>query len=258
MPLTITEVIAAQVDIIREAIRTKSRIGYFASLYMHMTHALRDGAEEGGFRDASGLVLTFDDSVRMQRLCTLFASRYLDALQLWQNGERTSRAWDVAFEETRRNNITAIQHLLCGINAHINLDLAIAAAETCKDQDILSMKSDFDVINTIIASLTNTMKRKLHKLSWPMKMLDDVGQNYDDDIAHFSICAARDEAWRCAVEMHGMSDAQRAPYIHALDERTACLGERIISPGLLPNVLLKSIKTFEPSDPAQIIVVLRT
>lgn len=252
MPSTITEVIAAQVDIIREAIRTKSRIGYFASLYMHMTHALRDGTA------SAASAQTFRDGVRMQRLCTLFAARYLDALRQWQSGEPTSRSWEVAFEETRRNNITVIQHLLCGINAHINLDLAIAAAETCKDEDIHTLKNDFDTINTIIATLTNTMKRKLHKLSWPMKMLDDVGQNYDDDIAHFSICTARDEAWRCAVEMHGMDDAHRVTYIGALDERTACLAERIINPGFYPNILLKSIKAFEPSNPAAIIVVLRT
>lgn len=248
MVRTIPEVIAAQVDIIREAIRTKSRIGYFASLYMHMTHALRDHTESQ----------TFGHTTRMKRLCTLFAARYLDALQQWQSGKPTSRAWKVAFEETRHNNITAIQHLLCGINAHINLDLAIAAAETCRDEDIHALKNDFDTINTIIATLTNTMKRKLHKLSWPMKMLDDIGQNYDDDIAHFSICTARDEAWRCAVEMHGMDEGQRAPYIHDLDERTACLAARIINPGFMQQLVFKPIKMFEPSDPAAIIVVLRT
>ena len=189
---------------------------------------------------------------------TLFAGRYLDALAQWESGEQPSQSWNVAFEETRRNNITAIQHLLCGINAHINLDLAIAAADTCRGEDIHALKNDFDTINTIIATLTNTMKRKLHKVSWPMRFLDDIGQNYDDDIAHFSICVARDEAWRCAVELHGMDDAQRAPYIRDLDERTACLAERIINPGFFPSLLLKPIKMFEPSDPAQIIVVLRT
>lgn len=249
MVRTIPEVIAEQVDIIREAIRTKSRTGYFASLYMHMTHALRHHTDSQ----------TFGDSTRMQRLCTLFAARYLDALQQWQSGEPTSRAWEVAFEETRHNNITVIQHLLCGINAHINLDLAIAAAETCKDEDIHSLKNDFDTINTIIATLTNTLKQKLHNLSWPMKMLDDIGQNYDDDIAHFSICAARDEAWRCAVELHGMDAAsQRATYINVLDERTACLADRIINPGFMQQLVFKPIKMFEPSDPAAIIVVLRT
>jgi len=246
MARTIDEVLALQTDIIREAIRTNARHGYFASLYMHMTRALK--------QQTAGAA--FGDNTRMKTLCTLFAGRYLDALDLWLQGEKPTRSWDVAFEETRRNNITVIQHLLCGINAHINLDLAIAAADTCKDTDILSMKSDFDFINNVIATLTNTMKRKLHTISWPMRFLDDIGQNYDDDIAHFSICVARDEAWRCAVELHGMDEARRAPYIHALDERTACLAERIINPGFYPNILLKPIKAFEPSKPARIIELL--
>lgn len=248
MTRSIDEVLALQTDIIREAVRTNARHGYFASLYMHMTRALKQHTVGS----------TFSDSMRMQRLCTLFAGRYLDALQQWQRGEMPTRSWFVTLEETKRNNIAAIQHLLCGINAHINLDLAIAAADTCKDVDIHAFKADFDIINNVIATITNSMKLKLHTISWPMRFLDDIGQNYDDDIAHFSICVARDEAWRCAVELHGMDEARRAPYIHALDERTACLAERIISPGFYPNLLLKPIKWFEPSDPAAIIQVLRT
>ena len=44
-----------------------------------------------------------------------------------------------------------LQHLLLGINAHINLDLGIAAVETSPGNQLAPLKNDFDMINKLLA-----------------------------------------------------------------------------------------------------------
>lgn len=63
----------------------------------------------------------FDDGDRMSRFDALFVNRYLDALHSRQSGGRPSRSWEVAFGCADLPNRMGLQHLLLGINAHINL-----------------------------------------------------------------------------------------------------------------------------------------
>src|SRR6202008_4811607 len=98
---------------------TGDRAGYFAALYYKVTSRVRDGIHNG----------EFEDGARMEKLDVLFASRYLDAYTKWRNGQQPSLSWQTAFESTKRSSVLVLQHLLLGMNAHINLDLGIAAAE---------------------------------------------------------------------------------------------------------------------------------
>jgi len=67
----------------------------------------------------------------MEKLDVSFANRYLGALEQWQKNiplpvHGRSRWTD------ERSSILVLQHLLLGVNAHINLDLAIATVETIR------------------------------------------------------------------------------------------------------------------------------
>jgi len=109
--------------IIASARRDRSPIGIFPSMYRSVTAEIRD-AIHGGF---------FDDRIAMRRLAVMFAGRYLDAYEQWISGGRPRVAWQIAFEaatDGRRRMIA--QHLLAGMNAHINLDLGIVAAAVAR------------------------------------------------------------------------------------------------------------------------------
>ena len=93
------------------------RAGYFAAMYLAVTNTMRERAAEG----------TFQDPARMERFITGFAGRYLDAVAAWQAGAPCTASWRVAFEASRRRRPIILQHLLLGMNAHINLDLGVAA-----------------------------------------------------------------------------------------------------------------------------------
>src|SRR4051812_18744301 len=152
---SIDEVIAALDRIIATAATDRSRIGFFASLYRQVTLRVRQGI-------AGGL---FEDGPRMERLDTLFANRYLDALAAWQADDLTSKSWRLAFDASRRTDLLILQHLLLGINAHINLDLGIAAATVCPGDALPALRPDFERIMQILSALTDQVKGVLDQFS---------------------------------------------------------------------------------------------
>ena len=245
---TINDVIVRQNKIIESAKLHKARFGYFAALYLEMTQTVKQHIEQG----------KFDDVARMEQLVVVFANRYFDAYEKWQAKKTTTKSWQIALDETKINNITVIQHLLCSINAHINLDLGIAAAQICPGHKIEGLKADFERINNILAFLLDSVQIKLGKINWPMRFLDRIGKNRDEQLANFSLGIARKSAWLIAVDLAKSSVSQQPGYINLLDKKTSQLAKLIINPGAMANLLLKPIKIFEPSDPTKIIAILKS
>src|SRR6185503_8364838 len=166
----IDEVVAERDRIIAAALVERSRFGFFAALYRQVTLRVRQGIADG----------VFDDGRRMDRLDTVFANRYLDALAAWQTGRRPSKCWRVAFEATRRADLLILQHLLLGINAHINLDLGVAAAQVAPGAALPGLRADFDRINQILAVLTDEVKLVLEQFSPLLHLVDGIGDEFDD------------------------------------------------------------------------------
>ena len=125
-PTTIDEVIDRLDELIGWAATEKSRLGYFAALYRGVTVKVREGVATGAF----------EDGPRMERFDVIFANRYLDAVRVYREGNNPSRSWLFAFESAKGVRPVVLQHLLLGINAHINLDLGVAAAEVSKDGEL--------------------------------------------------------------------------------------------------------------------------
>jgi hypothetical protein len=59
-----------------------------------------------------------------------------------------------------------VQHILLGMNAHINLDLAVAASIVSPGNAIIKLKSDFMIVNQILAELTNKIQKRLGRVSF--------------------------------------------------------------------------------------------
>ena len=74
----------------------------------------------------------------MEKLDVIFANRYIKAYYQYQTQQPASKTWEAAFVEADNYWIIVLQHLLLGMNAHINLDLGIAAAQISpKDESIV-------------------------------------------------------------------------------------------------------------------------
>lgn len=187
---TLDDVLRALDDVVERAIDRGDRVGYFAAIYRTVTAQVRVGVDTG----------FFDDPDRMERLDALFANRFLDALDEHQLGGRPTRSWRVAFAAEQWRPIV-LQHLMVGINAHINLDLGIAAAEAAPGRGLPALRRDFDRINEILAGLVTGTRAALATVSPWIGLLDRLGGRHDDEVINFSFTVARSEAWRFATEL---------------------------------------------------------
>jgi hypothetical protein len=241
--ISIIHVVTRLTDIIQTCTSEGLRHGYFAVLYKHMTLAVQKAILEK----------KFDDNERMERLDVYFADRYLEAWHQYRNGEKTTKSWRRAFDAAQKNDLIVFQHLLLGVNAHINLDLAIAAAKTSPGIAIKEMKHDFDLINKIIASLTGDMQNRLGRISWPMNLIRNIMDGRDESVIEFSITKARKASWTQAVALAQTATELNGKYIMLLDDTVSAISNRVISPGKMTTLLLKPIKWAESGNVAGII-----
>lgn len=224
---SIDEVIDALDGVVAWAGDEGSPLGYFAALYRAVTARVGEGIAAG----------FFDDGERMERLDVVFANRYLDALETFHRGGEPTRSWAVAFEAGTRVTPIVLQHLLLGINAHINLDLGIAAAEVSPGDALPDLRKDFDRINEILASQMQRSQRDLAAISPWLGLLDTLGGRSDDELVRFSVEVARTQAWRFAVELAPLARDAWGGAIRARDRRISTLGRTILRPGLLTGAL---------------------
>lgn len=247
LPSTIDEVIEQLEKIIDYSIINNNCGGYFAVLYHKVTCKIKDCISKKDFEDCA----------RMERLDVAFASRYLDAYYSWVSGKKTTASWQIAFETVTANRSLVLQHLLIGMNAHINLDLGIAAANVMLGFALDDIHNDFNTINNILASMIDNVEDCLIKVNPLMKLLDLNWYNYDEMLVQFSIETARDGAWNFAKEINGKTGADFNECINIRDKRIAELGKIIIHPiGFLLKSIVKLIRLFEKKNVVNVIKFL--
>lgn len=243
---TLDEVIAQLTATIADARQRQTRLGYFAALYRLVTVNVKTGIEAGHFQDGA----------RMAQLDVAFANRYLVALEAYQQGQPTSACWRVAFDAAEAWRPLILQHLLLGMNAHINFDLGIAAAETSPGASLHASQNDFNEINRILAGLIQTVQVQIGSVSPWIWLLDKIGGRTDEKIVEFSLNVARREAWSFAVRLAQTPQAQWPAELARKDNEIAALGRLIQHPGYLLNAGMLPIRVRESSDVRAVIDVL--
>jgi len=220
---TISEVVATLDRIIVDGRATDSRNAYFAALYRGVTVEVERWIDEG----------RFDDGPRMARLDVAFANRYLDAFAARGDGRPMTDAWRVSFDAAGSWWPVVLQHLLLGMNAHINLDLGIAAARTSPGPDLDGLHDDFMRINEILAALVDGTRAQLTTI-WPRLRWVERLEGRDRAIINFSMTKARDCAWDVARRLAPLEPAAQEAEIARLDGEIAALGRRVWKPGFGP------------------------
>lgn len=243
---TIDEVIDRLDDIITRARSERSRLGYFAVLYRNVTVNVKQGIRAG----------RFEDGARMERLDVAFANRYLEAMELYRQGGRPSLCWLASFEASHKWYPLVLQHLLLGINAHINLDLGAAAAATSPGDKLAASQKDFDSINAILCAMMDDVQNRLARVSKWMTVLDRAGCRTDEALMEFSINKARQAAWRAAVKLAPLNPEEARPVLDQLDRNTARLARLILIPGITPTLANLVVRLSEPGDVGEIIDIL--
>lgn len=235
---TIHDVISCLDEIILFCKEKSSRMGYFSTLYKAMTLGVQTGIEQGAFQDGP----------RMEHLDVVFANRFLDAFSDYISGKSVTHVWMHTFKAAEQTNLTVVQHLLLGINAHINLDLGIATASISTPDNLESLHEDYNQINEIIANVYNAMEKELRKISWLAIFLKPLDTGGTHSVINFSIQKARDLAWDNAKILVGKAPGQEDQIITTTDTIVSKVATAIQNPEGLIQWLTKSILLFESKD----------
>lgn len=232
---TIDEVITRLEAIIQQTIIDENPMGYFAALYHQVTVTVKEGITQKYYTDCAN----------MEKLDVIFANRYLDAYTQFQQSQPCTKSWQFAFDSTKKIWPTVLQNLLLGINAHINLDLGIAAVQTCNGADLNSLKDDFYKINTVLAGLVNDVQKSM-TIIWPnlTYLLKRVGKA-DNYLIDFSMQQARDGAWEFATELALLNPAQQQAAIEERDKKIATIAVKVSKPGFFISTIFLLIRIGE-------------
>ena len=232
---SIDEVIFALDEIIAQSEQNNDPAGYFAVLYRKVTVKVKIGI-------ASGF---FDDAQRMEQLDVFFANRYLNAYEAYRKNQPVTESWRKAFDLSDQYWPIVLQHLLMGINAHINLDLGIAATEVSKGKNLADLETDFNKINEILSLLVHEVQGNL-SMVWPaLKYILKWSGKVDDYLIDFSMKLARNGAWKFANQFSLVSVEKKELEIALRDTKVAGIVNIILKPGRLATIALRIIRITE-------------
>jgi len=243
---SIDGVIRSLDSIIEWAHDQQNRAGYFAALYRRVTRAVKQGIAAGRFQDGA----------RMERLDVIFANRYLTAFDEWRQGKPTTLSWKVAFDCASQWYPLMLQHLLVGMNAHINLDLGVAAATCSPGNQLPGLQADFNQINNVLAEQVATVEQEMAEISPWVKLLNTFGLRTETTIINFNMIKARDCAWNEACSLAAISPDSLPAAIAAVDLRVGAFGGLVASPPVLVKLQLLPIRLRELNGVRRVLDVL--
>ncbi len=229
----------------------RDRRGVFVTAYLTITKAVEAQCDAGGFLDP-GWVRTY---------LIAFGTLYRDALQRdalartaggTASGVRVPKSWRVSFDAARAGRGWVIQHLMLGVNAHINHDLALALLMAGIERDRAARYADHTAVNLVLERATRTLKTEVATKWAPvLEQLDHAAGTLDDEVTGFSIAKARDHAWAMAVAIDATNGTPGEALLRAtLDDQAAVLARLILAPPVESPVFARSKRLLERLDQA--------
>lgn len=239
----------------QQLLTARDRRGVFVTAYLTITKAVEAQCDADGFRDP----------VWVRQYLIAFGTLYRDALHhdavARRSGDaaavkRVPKAWRIAFDAASVHQGWVIQHLMLGVNAHINHDLALALLMAGIDGDRATRYADHTAVNQVLERATLALKTEV-ALKWApvLERLDHAAGTLDDDVTGFSIAKARDHAWAMAVAIDATRNTPGEAFMRAsLDEQAAVVARLILAPPTEAPVVAQSRRVLERLDEAARVV----
>lgn len=197
--------------------------GVFTTAYLHITQSIGAAIEENSFQNNSW----------SRDYLISFANLYRIAILNYEQGktDQVPKSWRLAFDLAENDDGYIVQHLLLGINAHINHDLALALHQISINPNREEKYQDHKEINIILEKATDGLKQNVAEKYVPiLKRLDRGLGTVDDDLIEFSIPKAREHAWSMAIALRSaQTDVERVMLQKSLDEQAAVLARLILA-----------------------------
>ena len=220
------------------ALTASDASGFFPALYSRVTSRIGAAIADG----------TFADGPALDGFATRFATYYVDA---HRDPSRRPRSWKAAWDVADDPNLLIVQHLLLGINAHVNHDLALAVVAAADERgDLLSIRPDFDAVNDVLAATYPDIVADLDRVS---RWVNRVARLGADRAFHFSLLRARAQAWSAATRIHPLGADARRDAAAELDRVVPVLSYLITKPPLVLRPLFGLARRLEERDVATVV-----
>ena len=232
--------------IIDDAASADDRRAIFPAMYRSVTATVQEAVTEGGF---------FDDDGRMEEMTAGFADLYFTAYDAHAGTGPVPACWGMAFDAAASPRYMILQHLLLGMNAHINHDLGIATARVGREA-LETVYTDFIRVNEILFLLLDDLQGALSEVSPRMRMLDRVGLCIDEAFMRLGIRTARDLAWHFAERLAG----SEAPEIEIgeRDEDAARVGRLIVRTWSPLSIAARFVASKEDRPMTEVVEAMRS
>lgn len=221
--------------VIEWCLKNKNRNLFFAALYKTVTIKVHSAISEG----------LFEDNERMSRFVDHFSNFYFEAFTLYSIGElKESSPWYIVFSEGTKKK-TLVQHMLLGVNAHINFDLANTCIAISPGTNIVTLVNDFVTINNILSSTVEELKAKVFSISPLLSFAARFTRKFESDVLNFSINTARSKSWETACQL-AISEGKKFEEVKSSSSlMTQKIANRILNPGRFASVLIYFISLSE-------------
>ena len=176
------------------------RKAVFLRCYRMMTANMLAALDGGEFRDRAWV----------ETLLHHFAGYYFDALDAYEQDPAAAPAvWQLAHEACCDAAVHPIQHLLLGVNAHINYDLVLTVADLLEPEwDALPAErqalryADHGHVNRVIARTIDAVQDEVLDPVMPsMDWLDMLMGPLDEYLISRLITGWRETVWHNAVHL---------------------------------------------------------
>jgi hypothetical protein len=214
---------------------------FFLATYLRTTRAVAEELELGEFLDPAWV----------ERWDVAFADLYLDAVEDAQAGRRPPQPWAVAFGAGERDGLPPLRHVLLGMNAHINYDLAqsllaVIPSRDFDDPELLADRhADHERIDQVLVARVGAEDTELEALSGPRSRTDRLLQPLNRLATRRFLRESRAKVWANA---RLLDNARRAgPHAYAtrlaeLERLAAARVADLMAPGQV--VLKLAVKGF--------------
>ncbi|MFF7455593.1 DUF5995 family protein [Kitasatospora sp. NPDC008115] len=198
-------------------------VAVFNRMYLTVTETVR--ARLGAFEDPAAMAV----------LDTVFAGRYLLAVDAVAARRRPPACWRPLFELRAHPDVHPVQFALAGMGAHIQHDLPLAVVDTCRrlGREPEQLAGDYHRINDLLAAVEAAVREQLMPGPDVLERFEPLTHR----LGSWSVDTARDAAWasvRVLWELRGRPSAAAA-YGTALDGAVGVLGRALLLPlGLGP------------------------
>ncbi len=203
---------------------------YFLSCYRMMTSNMLEAIERDEFIDSNWVDL----------LLHQFAEYYFHALDAFEQKHTSAPAvWHVAHEAAYKEQITPLQKILIGVNAHINYDLVLVLVDLLGPEWAELSQSqreeryiDLRKVNQVIADTIDSIQDLLIEPVMPfMQIIDELMGSVDEYIVSMLITHWREGVWENAVHMMETQDPGIIEKLYEELVRNALRTASVICPG---------------------------